>query len=232
MLSGLHSNLSAAETIRISKTTDSMPPYYWKDGNKTVGILPDILTSLDGYDHDFVLIARSRLDHLFRNGELDVAILHPKYTKADDDLHFIPLNISQKTILITNTENRQPDVPLNAIQDTTICARKGYVYINMEKRWADQSLTRIDLNSHASVVNLVHKNVCKYGIISRLILKYEIKRQHIKNVVGTKHILSNVPRYLAVTKQKTKLYHRLNAHIEKLIETGELEHIIQRHAPH
>jgi ABC-type amino acid transport substrate-binding protein len=220
-----------AETIRVYTTENGLPPFYWKVDTQYKGILPDILFGLRGYSYSFIPIPRKRIDFYFREGKLDIAMLHPDYTEADDVLDFIELGFNQKNSLFTKRENEKLFNDLDKLINTSICTREGYTYLNLQERWQTQSIRRENARKDEIVLQMLELGRCDLAIGSSLSMKYHLKELNMTDIVETNIIVDQVPRYFAISKAHPEFRDALKDHIAKIINNGDLLKIIQRYAP-
>lgn len=220
-----------AENIRFYSSDRGLPPFYWQDHNRTIGIIPDILSGMSGYTFDFIPTPRKRVDPYFRKGRIDAAMLHPSYTQVDNLLDFVELGFKQKTTLFAHRDQKQTPSSLDRLENLSVCARDGYTYINMKKRWQSQSLRRENLRSDENVLRMLYRKRCDLAIGSSLSMKHQLQKHGFSNVFETNIIINQVPRYIAVSKNKTKFAAHLKKHLHALKASGRLDEIIQRYAP-
>ncbi|SCA56891.1 exported hypothetical protein [Candidatus Terasakiella magnetica] len=223
--------IKAATTLNFYASENGLRPFYWIEDHVQKGIIPDIFSSLPEYELNFVEAPRKRIDAYIKDARVDLIMLHPNYTKEDDLLEFVPLQFSQKNTLFALQENKSKFAALNGVTGTSVCARDGYIYINMGKRWAEQSLRRENLKNNIKLLQMLSFKRCEFAIGSSLSMKYLLKEYRYDNIVETDILVNEVPRFLAVSKRHPLLTHLLSKHLEELKASGKLDQILQKYAP-
>ncbi|WP_135079027.1 transporter substrate-binding domain-containing protein [Terasakiella sp. SH-1] len=221
----------AVTSLNYYSSGGELRPFYWTEDGMQQGIIPDIFATLPEYELNFISAPRKRIDHFIENNQIDIVMMHPKYTKVPHLLNFVPLQFSQRNTIFTRKDNKQEFSGLNRITQTSICARDGYVYINMKERWKSQSLRRENLRSNIKVLQMLNFKRCEFAIGSDLSLSYLIKNHQYDNIVDTGITVNEVPRFLAISKRFPKLKSTLEKHMVKLKKSGKLAEIIKKYTP-
>lgn len=219
-------------TLRFSSSVGYLKPFYWEENGETKGIIADIFQEIPGIAIKLILTPHKRLDTYLKEDRLDAAMLHPKYTKADDTLVFIPLNFFQENILFTHRQNGQNHTNLEDLRNVSVCARFGYRYINLNQRWDTQNLTRVDLKTNIQVLQMLERRRCDYSVGSKLSFLHLIKNHGFSNISATSISVNAVPRFIALSKRYESLRRTIDTHVKEMKADGRLDQILRKYTEH
>lgn len=232
LLGGTASTLPAKELVLVHyELGGGLAPYFLADEQKQkyIGIIPDMLSGLEGIKLTFKPVPRKRLDEALKSATINFALTHPDYTTADDALIFIPSHLEQTKMLYRSTTNSMQASDLNDINNAKICSRLGYKNPQLDEILEKQNLEYALASNNRSLLTMLVKNRCDFLVGSTDVIDHEISKNHLSDIEKTSITLSTKPFYFAISKHLRDSAERIKTHIDTLKQSGALQAILDNY---
>ncbi|UCJ14858.1 transporter substrate-binding domain-containing protein [Pseudomonas sp. MM211] len=208
-------------------------PYsYQDDDGQAKGIAVDIVRKVmaqNGHEVNFVFYPANRLNRLLDEGRLDLNYADsPLWNTADAGERFVYsqpyLQIREYLYFLSDHPARL--LPLEKLQGLRIGIVRGYAYQSLEAPLKDKRLVKVETSREPALLDLlmlgrVDAIVVVDDVFAELLTARHL--EHKRFVRGAK--LSDAPLVIKLQRQHANQLPGLNAALQTLIRSGEVERI-------
>jgi polar amino acid transport system substrate-binding protein len=195
------------------------------------GIIVDVLGSLPEADRphvNVILSSRKRGEKELYEGNIDFTILSPKWLESPEKLIFSSPIYVHKEFLYD--KKAIPNKPLkDLVEGKRICVRTSYKYPGVSQYFESGLATRVDTDDEFGQFKLLFRGRCDFVLTNEFAANKVLKLSEWGGLVSVSDIIIDKVGYtLAFHPKHQKFVDKLNKHIAKLIESGQLGEIINR----
>lgn len=207
------------------------PPIIYKDSltGRFKGIVPDILNSMPPEHQvsiDYIQHNRSRGEDALYNNEVDATILTKEWASNPDKLIFTRPIYKHQDFIYSN----QAQYPMTDLEQTIagkdICTRRGYIYPELEYFFQQDLADRVDTSSEETELRMLLLNRCQLAVMNEFIADWLINNNAWQGDIHQLNLLNSIDFTMAFTPAWREFVDKLNQHIDRIEQNGELEKII------
>lgn len=209
------------------------PPYSYLDGNgRATGIAVDVMRKAmaqSGNQLEFVFHPAKRLNALLDEGRLDLNYADSPAWNADDATERFVYSqpyLQVREYLYFLADHPARHLPLDQLHALRIGVVRGYTYRSLDDAVDSGQLTTLETSrDHALLDLLVRRRVDAVAMVDELFYDQLAARKLDQQGFTRGAKLSDAPLVIKLQRQHVAQLPRLNAALQALIRSGEIERI-------
>lgn len=224
---------SAAPATTLSGGATQWPPYSYLDGNgQATGIAVDVMRramAQSGNQLEFVFYPAKRLNALLDEGRLDLNYADsPAWNGADATQRFVYSQpyLQVREYLYFLADHPARHLPAAQLRGLRIGVVRGYTYRNLDDALNNGQLSRLETSRDQALLDLlVRRRVDAIAMVDELFNDQLATRKLDPQGFTRGAKLSDAPLVIKLQRRHAGQLPRLNAALQALIRSGEVERI-------
>lgn len=223
-----------AETIKVALPVYGRAPFSFPPNSKELGIFPEILneiTKLTGDKFEYTYLPPQRMRTFFDEGKVDVDIGVNPVWRSDskvESVYSIPFAKAEDVIVFAKGK-KISGKDAKAFKGKKIATVRGYIYPGFMKAFADQSISRRDVNSESQALKVLAAGRLDQAFIRKDIALYFIKSDPSLKDLEIGETIGSVDISIRLHINKKSALKRINKAISTLKKNGTLKKIYQKY---
>lgn len=221
----------AAESMLFAMVYPPVFPYSYSLGNEYDGIGPEVIRKWAAYHGQavtFKSFSRQGAEAALYLDKADMSLLAPAWLARADTLLFSkPILMHREFLYATSAIPAGNGLSDNVPEPFAICVIEGFVYPALDQAFISGKYIRLNATDGTTQLKLLQKGRCRFAHMS------ELQGQWLITQMGLQKVIYRAPEPLieealtfAVTQRHQALMPGLNAFIQKLQDSHEMDRII------
>ncbi|WLQ14498.1 transporter substrate-binding domain-containing protein [Hahella aquimaris] len=214
------------------------PPFtYYDEHNQPQGIMYEVLATVASrrnYQLKLMALPRKRVDSMVAAGDVEVVPLAREWTKAPAKFLWSKPVIPHRDVIFSLRDRNLQFKKVEELIGMTLVVRFGYHYPLLDPYFEEGLIERQEDYSESIMLTHLLKTPDRVdgAVINEMVGLWLIKEKRLGNkFVLSEQDVSTVWYRFAVTPQRKQLLADIDAVLQDLKESGELQEIIARYQP-
>lgn len=224
---------ASSNTVKVGIYYPQVPPYMYKAvGHAAVqGIIPDLLNVFfrqSELNVEYVEESRQRAELKLYDGTIDMMLLAEKWSQQPEQLLYSTTVVIHRDYIYSLTPEKLQ--ALSALEGSTICLRRHYVYNGLEQELVSGRLLRLDADSEFDQMNMLVNGRCDFVYMNEHVAQW-LTLHHFADAAlhRSDYVVDETNLTLALSKKWQSLLPKLNAFLLQAQQSGLTEQLLQQH---
>lgn len=238
VLTGLHMITPVQAAAYVAGGSDWRPFSYQDDQGELRGVSIDIarrVLQLSNVDARFVSYPVNRLQVMLNRDQIDLNYADSPQWNSTEQLRRFQFSVPYMNVrehLYFLASNPLRNQPLEQLQGLTVGMVRGYTYRTLDPAFADNRLSKLEVSQDTALLSLLQSGRVDAVAMVDDLFDYLTVQQHLAPATFNRGaLLSDAPLGIKVQPEHASLLPAINAAIENLIKSGEVERIRKSYLP-
>ncbi|WP_415718391.1 substrate-binding periplasmic protein [Maridesulfovibrio sp.] len=221
---------SDAETYRVMRYAEFLPPYYFAESHFQKGIVLDLFSAIareTGDTFEFVHVPYKRALYKFDSGAIDIEpMANPKWRKNAAVLgcYSVPFAVSEQVVVFNAQHSLSSGFPEDLL-GKTLGTVMGYTYPMFGPYFEDGRIRKYELRNETKLIEMLLADRIHQAVMNKDFALYMAKIHGAKGKLVISEPCNRVEMMIRVHPSKKHALPRFNKAIKKLLADGTIDKI-------